>query len=63
MIDYRSKKGFAILLAALIILCGGAVATWFSVTKGKATPKVVAWRIAFKPENFVTIIVGDPNAK
>ncbi len=53
MIDYRSKKGFAILLAALIILCGGAVATWFSVTKGKATPKVVAWRIAFKPENFV----------
>lgn len=52
MVEYKSKK-LLIILVALAILCGGAFAAWFSVTKGKMTAKVEVTRIAFKPENFV----------
>ena len=53
MIEYIRRKPFTSILAALLILGVGAVATWFYVSKGHVTAKVVATRIAFKPENFV----------
>ncbi len=53
MIQFKSKKGLIIILAVLAILCGGAIAVWYSVQKGKVTTKVEATRVAFKPENFV----------
>ncbi len=53
MIDIKSKKGFVILGAALLLLGGVAYVISTSSNKGKGTLKVEATRVAFNPQNFV----------